>query len=140
MKSSVKILIFLLVIAGLVSAVYVSRQRSSQEEIEVEAEAVETHDLTAVVEASGQIEPKVSVDISSDVIGKIVAMGAEEGERVRKGQFLIQIDPVQFEQRVARLEAELATARTNLAEAEANAAIKRSDFERDERLHQLEGG
>ncbi len=136
MKRWVKILIVVVVVAVLAAAVVISRQRSTHEEVEVEVEAVEARDLTAVVEASGQIEPKVSVDISSDVIGKIMAMGAEEGDRVKKGQFLIQIDPIQFEQRAARLEAELATARTNLAEAEANAAIRQSDFERDKRLHE----
>jgi len=94
-----------------------------------------------VVEASGQIEPAVSVDISSDVIGKIIAMGAEEGDVVKAGQFLIQIDPAQFEQRAAGLEAELATAQTSLlevqaslAESRANLAIRKADFERDGRL------
>ena len=119
MKKSLKFLIIFGVIAVVGAAIFFSRQRSTRDTVEVEAEALELRDLSAVVEASGQIEPAVSVDISSDVIGRIVALGAEEGDRVTAGQFLIQIDPTQFEQRLAQLDAALDTARSSLREAEA---------------------
>lgn len=134
MKTSVKVVVGLAVVGGLVALVLVSRSRSTEETLKIEADAVAARDLTSIVEASGQIEPKVSVDISSDVIGRIVDMGVDEGDVVHKGQFLIQVDPTQFEQRAARLEAELASTRTSLQEAQANLVIRKAEFERDRRL------
>jgi HlyD family secretion protein len=111
--------------------------------VEVEAELLELRDLAAVVEASGQIEPAVSVDISSDVIGRIIALGAEEGDRVKAGQFLIQVDPTQFEMRVAQLDAALDAARSSLLEvdaslgsAEEDLKIRQADFNRDRQLYE----
>ncbi|MFQ5766772.1 MAG: efflux RND transporter periplasmic adaptor subunit [Acidobacteriota bacterium] len=135
MSKGVKIVVGVLVVAGLAGVVLVSQKRSSEKAVKVEVTKVEPRSLSAVVEASGQIEPAVSVDISSDVIGKIVKLGAEEGDHVARGQFLIQIDPVRYQQTVARLETELATARTNLQEAEANLAIRKADYDRDQRLY-----
>jgi len=142
MKKSVKILIFAGVIVIVAGAVYLSRQRSTRDEVTVEVEAVEVRDLASVVEASGQIEPAVSVDISSDVIGRIIDLGAEEGDRVKKGQFLIQIDPTVFQQRLNQLNAALDAARSNrqeveasLADARASLIIRQADFDRDEALY-----
>lgn len=136
MKTRTKILVGTLVVAGLAGVVTVSRMRAGRDATEVEAEKVARQGVTSIVEASGQIEPKVSVDISSDVIGRIIAVGVEEGDFVRRGQFLVQVDPTQFEQRQARSQAELATMRTTLDEASANLALRRADFERDRRLFQ----
>ena len=143
MKNSLKFLIFIGVIAAVAAAIFFSRQRSLRDVVEVEAELLEHRNLSAVVEASGQIEPAVSVDISSDVIGRIIALGAEEGDRVKKGQFLIQVDPTQFEMRVAQLDAALDAARSSLLEVEASMGaadedlkIRQSNFDRDLALYE----
>ena len=143
MKKSVKIAIFLVAIAVVAGAIVISRQRSTRDEVTVEVETVETRDLSSVVEASGQIEPAVSVDISSDVIGRIIALGAEEGDRVTKGQFLVQVEPTLFQQRVNQLNAALDAARSNLqeveaslADARANRIIREADFVRDKALYE----
>lgn len=142
MKKSVKLLIFVVAIAALAAAIFFSRQRSTRDEVTVEVETVEARDLSSVVEASGQIEPAVSVDISSDVIGRIIALGAEEGDRVTKGQFLVQVDPTLFQQRVNQLDAALDASRSNLqeveaslADARANRIIRQADYERDKALY-----
>ena len=141
MKKSVKFLIFIGAVVIVAGAVYISRQRSTRDEVTVEVEAVEARDLSSVVEASGQIEPAVSVDISSDVIGRIIELGAEEGDRVTKGQFLIQVEPTLFQQRVNQLDAALDGARSNLQEVEASLAdarasliIRQADHDRDKAL------
>ena len=56
------------------------------------------------VTASGKIEPQTSVDISADITGRIIKIAVEEGDVVRKGQFLIQIDPAQYQAAVSRAE------------------------------------
>ena len=61
--------------------------------VTVNTEAIKTRDLEAIVSASGKIQPKRSVNISADTMGRVTELAVEEGERVKKGQFLLQIDP-----------------------------------------------
>jgi HlyD family secretion protein len=77
-------------------------------------------DLVAAVTASGKIEPETKVDVSADVTGRIMRIGVKEGDIVRKGQFLIQIDPAQFEGAVKRSEALLSSNQASLLQAQAN--------------------
>src|SRR5437764_10295701 len=66
----------------------------------VTTEAIKTRDLEAVVSASGKIQPKRLVNISADTPGRVVNLAVNEGDRVKKGQFLLQIDPKSLRTRV----------------------------------------
>ena len=84
-------------IAGVVVAVVaglavVAAKKNSTKPVDVRTEAVEARDLVASVTASGQIQPRTKVDVSADVTGKIVRLSVKEGDLVKKGQFLLQID------------------------------------------------
>src|ERR1044071_5550124 len=69
---------------------------------EVRMERVAKRDLVSAVTASGKIEAKTSVDISADITGRIIRLAVREGDLVPKGQFLIQIDPAQYQAAVDR--------------------------------------
>lgn len=96
----------------------------------VRIEAVEARDLVASVTASGQVLPTRKADLSADITGRITRIAVKEGESVREGQFLLQIDPQQFEAQVQRAEASLANARAGLAQARANELQARRNYER----------
>lgn len=81
---------------------------------------VETRDLVATVTASGQIAPKRSVDISSDITGRITQIRVEEGDMVSRNQLLLRIDPTQYEAAVSRSEALVASARAAQLQSRAN--------------------
>src|SRR5499427_1986478 len=66
----------------------------------VTTEAIKTRDLEAIVSASGKIQPKRLVNISADTPGRVVNLAVNEGDRVRIGQFLLQIDPKSLRSRV----------------------------------------
>src|SRR5690349_7982694 len=66
----------------------------------VTAETIKARDLEAVVSASGKIQPKRLVNISADTPGRVVNLAVNEGDRVRIGQFLLQIDPKSLRTRV----------------------------------------
>jgi HlyD family secretion protein len=83
----------------------------------VTAEAIQQRDLEALVSASGKIDPKRSVNISAQSMGRVTRIGVREGDRVTAGQFLLQIDPVAVESAVRRDEAAVAGARTGLEQA-----------------------
>ena len=86
---------------------------------------VETRDLDATVTASGQIAPKRSVDISSDITGRITEIRVEEGDMVSRNQLLLRIDPTQYEAAVSRSEALLASARAAQLQSRANLEAQR---------------
>ena len=87
---------------------------------EVRLEPVSARDLVAAVTASGKIEAKTKVDISADITGRITEIAVKEGDLVRKGQFLLQIDPAQYESIVSRLEGQVASSEAQLAQARTN--------------------
>src|SRR5262245_66212474 len=66
----------------------------------VTVEAIKTRDLEAIVSASGKIQPKRLVNISADTSGRVVDLAVNEGDRIKKGQFLLQIDPDSLRTRV----------------------------------------
>jgi HlyD family secretion protein len=66
----------------------------------VTTETIKGRDLDSVVSASGKIQPKRLVNISADTSGRVVDLAVNEGDRVRKGQFLLQIDPKSLRTRV----------------------------------------
>lgn len=82
-------------------------------------EAVTRRDLEAVVAASGKLQPKRSVNISADTMGRVVNLAVEEGDRVEAGQFLLQIDPRTLRSAVERSEAGFLAARSQLEQARA---------------------
>jgi HlyD family secretion protein len=82
------------------------------------------------VTASGQIIPTTKVDVSADVTGRIVRLAVKEGQMVSKGQFLLQIDPVQSEAAVQRSEAAVSSARAQAAQARANLVQAQATYKR----------
>ena len=61
--------------------------------IPVIAAPVREQDIVAKVTATGKIQAENRVELSALVMGQIVNLRAKEGDRVKKGDFLLQIDP-----------------------------------------------
>ena len=97
--------------------------------VKVTAERIYKRDLEAVVSASGKINPKRSVNISAQSMGRVTRIGVEEGDKVRAGQFLLQIDPVAATTLVQRDEAALAGARTALEQSRVQLQSGRANLE-----------
>ena len=83
---------------------------------EVNVEKILARDLQAIVSASGKIQPKRSVNISAETMGKVVGLQVEEGDNVKQGQFLLQIDPRNLQTAVNSREASLAASRSSIEE------------------------
>ena len=101
---------------------------------EVRIEAVGRQDLVASVTASGQVSPRTKVDISADITGRITRLAVKDGDEVKEGQLLLQIDPQQYEAQVQRSEAALTNARASLAQARANLLQARRNLERQQEI------
>ncbi|HJR62018.1 MAG TPA: efflux RND transporter periplasmic adaptor subunit [Vicinamibacterales bacterium] len=75
--------------------------------VAVNTEAIQKRNLESIVSASGKIQPKTLVNISADTMGRVTNLAVNEGERVAKGQFLLEIDPRNLRTRVESGEASL---------------------------------
>ncbi|HTV00633.1 MAG TPA: efflux RND transporter periplasmic adaptor subunit, partial [Luteitalea sp.] len=104
-------IVVLLVVGGLAYANFAFRKKTGKE---VTVEAVQARDLTAVVSASGKIQAKRTVNISADNMGRVTQLSVEEGDRVKRGQFLMQIDPRNLASAVQSGEAGQQAARSQL--------------------------
>src|SRR3981189_1369602 len=80
----------------------------------VTTDVIRSRDLEAVVSASGKIQPKRLVNISADTPGRVVNLAVNEGDRIKKGQFLLQIDPKSLRTRVDSGAASLEAAQGSL--------------------------
>lgn len=107
-----------IVVVAIGAAVALTGARRDGKAVEVRLEAVGQRDLVSAVTASGKIEADAQVDISADITGRIVQLGVKEGDQVKKGQFLIQIDPAQYQSAVKRLEGLLASSQASLVQTE----------------------
>jgi len=109
--------IIVIVAGGLFFLTAASRNKRA---IEVRLDVVKPQDLVAAVTASGRIEPQTKVDVSADITGRITQIAVKEGDWVKKGQFLLQIDPAQYEAAVARAEALLSASTAFQVQGKAN--------------------
>ncbi len=131
-----------LVVAGAVGG-YLYYQRRQLPQVEVEA--IARRNLEALVSASGKVQPKKLVNISADTVGRVTKLSVEEGDVVKKGQFLLQIDPEILESAVelsaAGLEAgreAVQSARVAVETARANLNLAEQNLQRLTRLHRDE--
>lgn len=104
--------------------------KSGTKAAEVETSEIAREDLVDVVSASGTLTPKSRVDVSANAMGRITRLAVAEGDRVEKGDFLLEIDPTEYTSAVRGLQAAVETARADLTLAEANAEKARLDLER----------
>lgn len=112
--------IIAVVVVGLLATMgFLAMQREGRGAVEVRVEAVGLRDLIDDVSATGHIEPKTHVDITTDVAGRIIDLPVEEGQDVEEGDLLLQIDPALFRAAVNRAEAGVAQARASLAQQQA---------------------
>ena len=84
----------------------------------VQLARVRVEDITSRVRAPGKIEAKTQVKVSADIMGKIVVLAVKEGDRVRKGQLMLQLDDTQYRAYDGQARATAASARARAREAE----------------------
>jgi HlyD family secretion protein len=104
---------------------------------EVRLEQVSRRDLVSSVTASGKIEAMTSVDISADITGRIIEIAVREGDLVKKGQFLLQIDPAQYQAAVARAQGVVSSTEATLVQTRATRDQAQRAWNRARQLTQL---
>lgn len=135
-KFWIVIVLFVLVVVSVAS--YLLKRGGKQ--IEVQTDRVKRQDLVSIVSASGKIEPKKKVDISASIPGKIVKLSVEEGDQVKTGDFLLQIDPVPFQAALDNGQAALRRARSRLDTARTSFKQAEQTWKRKAQMWEHEAG
>jgi len=119
MKTWKKIAIGVGAVALLGAIVGFTVYQSHKNVVAVQTGKAQRMDLLAVVSASGEIKPKTYVNIGANAFGKITKLYVKEGDRVKRGQMLVQLENVQSEADMDAMQASLDAARTDAVAAEA---------------------
>lgn len=135
MKKSLLIIVLLL-IAGGIAYFLVSKSRNGKELAVIIGQA-SVGDITSVVTSTGKIYPETEVKISSEVAGEIIELPVTDGQKVKKGDLVVSVDPeilaTQVKQQDAALAASKATshqAYAQMLQAELNLKRLKSLFEK----------
>lgn len=104
--------------------------------VEVQTAVVQRADLQAKVTANGRIQAQRKVDISATIPGQITHLAVREGDRVARGQFLLQIDPVSPRATARSSEASMQALLREVDSARATLAQARVDIGRAEANYQ----
>jgi HlyD family secretion protein len=93
----------------------------------VRVERAQIGEIKSVVSAPGRVSPENEVNISSDIMGKLIKLNVEDGDKVKSGQVVAELDRT-------REEAAVEVARSSLQSAEASFEMKKATFERRQKL------
>ena len=117
MKRVLITIVVLLALGGILAA-SVMRRNGEARGVEVRAEKVERRTITQVVKATGQVDPRVKVNVSAHVVARIEKLHAREGDEVVAGQPFIELEKDTFVAAHSRAKAQLAMALTSVRQAE----------------------
>ncbi len=125
--------VILLVVAGLVgSAIYKKKHQAT----EVSVAKVKVQDVVGKVTANGKVQAEKKVDLSALVMGQIVNLVVREGDVVKEGDFLLQIDKNRAAAEEASSAAALQGSLADLDSAKAALDQAKNDLERARKNHE----
>jgi HlyD family secretion protein len=118
-----------------VALVAVGVTKNAQGKVEpVQLAKARLEDVTSLVRAPGKIEPKTQVKISADIMGKIVHLLVKEGDRVRRGQLMLQLDDTQYRSQFAQAKTQVAAAEARQREVTTALRVMDANYGRSRSL------
>src|SRR5204863_5283152 len=96
----------------------------------VYAELAKSRNIQAIVTAPGEVDPKVKVNISAHIVGKIERLYFKEGDMVRKGQKLVDLEKFAYQAQYDRARAALANRRIEVTRAQAGVVTAEAAYKR----------
>src|SRR3954454_11944536 len=130
MKTWKKIAIAVGVLIAVLAVVGFSVQQSRKGVVPVQKGKVSKQDIAATVTASGEVKPKTFANVGANAFGRIVKIYVKEGDHVKRGQLLAQLENVQPEADVAATRAGLEATKTDAVASEAALKTAQADLNR----------
>lgn len=136
--SAVFVALLLIVILG-------KNKFSNRNVLKVAVSNIEKRDITETVSSNGKIYPVKEVNLSIEVSGEVTRILVKEGDSVKQGDLLLEINPINFISSVTRAKAgysqalaALSSAKARKSQADAQFVIIQKDYERKKELFQQE--
>jgi HlyD family secretion protein len=125
----------LLLVLAAAGGVFLYRSRGSGKPVRYETGKVDYGRIVARVTASGTLSALVTVQVGSQVSGRIQELLVDFNARVKKGQVIARIDPRLFEAALAQARANRAAALGNLKKAQAQSVDAHRQYLRSRSLY-----
>ncbi len=116
------------------AAVWRWRSTSDKPRLQIDTAGVDRGRIVAKVTATGTLSAIVTVQVGSQVSGRIAALRADFNTPVKKGQLIAKIDPQLFQAAVEQARANLVAAQGNLAKSKAQAVDAERQYQRSKAL------
>ena len=131
MKKIITIIIAVAVVAGCLILLAPKKKRNEYKTVPVVKK-----NLMQTVEASGTVNPVQSVNIGSQVSGRIYKLYVDYNSKVTKGQLLAEIDPSLFQASVDKSQADVSLAKANYEKIKAQVTYNGENYKRHSRLYE----
>ena len=112
-----------------------TNKKKTEKPVPVKVTTIHRHVLWVTIHAIGTAKPNQIVYVKSKVPGKIILIPVREGDRIRKGELLAELDPIDYRLAVASAKDALKTAKLTYKEAKINLQDVLKDWKRYKRLY-----
>ena len=130
-----RFVIVLIVLAAVAAAIWFWKGRGAGgDEQKFRTAAVEQGDIRVAISATGTLSALSTVDVGSEVSGKVEEVLVDFNDEVTKGQIIARIDPSTFETQIEQGDATIANARAGLQTAQAGLRNAELDYARKAKL------
>lgn len=126
-----KIFIFVIVAVIITVMVILNIKKTSSRVLEVTAEKIKRGNITQVISGSGKVQPEVDVRISARISAEIINLPIQEGDYVKKGDLLVELDRQRYEAAVVQYSSNLKSAQASLIKAQADFNRVKDLFEKN---------
>lgn len=124
----------LLLITALGSLVGLKIVKDQRQQTPVQLSSVQQGALTDSILASGNLVYNTQIQFRSELMGRVQQVLVTEGQQVKKGQLLMQLDPASYQAELTQIEAVVAKAKVAILSAEAELTNLERQLNRQQRL------
>ena len=128
-KKTIKWIVFLAIVVVIAAFFIIRSANSGKKELVIRTHVVEKHTVKTTVTATGTIEPVETVEVGTQVSGKVVSIYVDYNSEVKKGDMLAELDKLTLKESLSR-------AKANLESAESQLKYAKSTFERTQQLYE----
>ena len=127
-RATIIIFVSFLIVAGIYGLIQVVPEGKARESGVVQTDIASLRDLKSVVPATGEVLPLLSSIVKSEISGRITRILVEEGDSVKRGDVLVELDRISLQARVLEAERNFEADRLRLERSKRN-------YERLKELH-----
>lgn len=131
MSKKGKLFLFVGVAIIVAVMVFLNLKKSRGNVVKVNTVKVTSGDITKTVSGSGYVQPELDVQISARISSEIRQILVKEGDHVKKGQLLVQLDRMRYVALVEQAESGVQSSQASLKKAQADYARTKELFDKN---------